>query len=106
MGWLFSPTNYMVELVPAKQHSANGRTTVSGKACLGEEFYKILSAKSVSAEEMLNSPHLKTEHNAREAAKRLEAAVASWKERIWNKLVVNLQFERHGPYEGSNIRTG
>ncbi|KAH7857814.1 hypothetical protein Vadar_016799 [Vaccinium darrowii] len=87
MGWLFSPTNYMVELVLAKQHSANGRTMVSGKACLGEEFYKILSAKSVSAEEMLNSPCLKTEHNAREAVKRLEAAIASWKERIWNKLV-------------------
>ncbi|KAH7858328.1 hypothetical protein Vadar_022491 [Vaccinium darrowii] len=31
MGWLFSPTNYMVELVPAKQHSANGRTMVQLK---------------------------------------------------------------------------
>ncbi|THG18617.1 hypothetical protein TEA_020013 [Camellia sinensis var. sinensis] len=26
MDWLLSPTNYMVELVPAKQHGANGRT--------------------------------------------------------------------------------
>jgi hypothetical protein len=24
--WLLSPTNYMVELVPAKQNGANGRT--------------------------------------------------------------------------------
>lgn len=26
MDWLLSPTNYMVELVPAKQNGANGRT--------------------------------------------------------------------------------
>ena len=26
MDWLISPTNYMVELVPAKQNGANGRT--------------------------------------------------------------------------------
>lgn len=26
MDWLLSPTNYMVELVPAKQSGANGRT--------------------------------------------------------------------------------
>jgi hypothetical protein len=25
MDWLLSPTNYMVELVPAKQNCANGR---------------------------------------------------------------------------------
>jgi len=25
MDWLLSPTNYMVELVPAKQNGANGR---------------------------------------------------------------------------------
>lgn len=54
----------------------------SGKACLGEEFYRILSAESVSAEEMLNSLSLKSEHNALEAVNRLEAAVLAWKERI------------------------
>lgn len=26
MDWLLAPTNYMVELVPAKQNDANGRT--------------------------------------------------------------------------------
>lgn len=26
MDWLLSPANYMVELVPAKQNGANGRT--------------------------------------------------------------------------------
>lgn len=26
MDWLLSPTNHMVELVPAKQNGANGRT--------------------------------------------------------------------------------
>lgn len=26
MDWLLSPTNYMIELVPAKQHGSNGRT--------------------------------------------------------------------------------
>lgn len=54
----------------------------SGKACLGEEFYRILSAESVSAEEMLNSLCLKSEHSALEAVNRLEAAVLAWKERI------------------------
>ncbi|XP_057477162.1 rop guanine nucleotide exchange factor 14-like isoform X2 [Actinidia eriantha] len=168
MDWLLSPTNYMVELVPAKQHDANGRTmeetlesmvstefwyaeggsraegrrqsrrwwlplpqvptsglseterkklfnqgkvvhqvfkaaksinesvllempvpTIikdalpkSGKASLGEELYRILSAESISAEEMIDSLNLKSEHSALETINRLEAAVLAWKDRI------------------------
>ncbi|KAK9928324.1 hypothetical protein M0R45_025467 [Rubus argutus] len=54
----------------------------SGKASLGEELSKVLTAESSSAEEMLNSLNLKSEHNALEVINRLEAAVFSWKERI------------------------
>ncbi|VVA17145.1 PREDICTED: rop guanine nucleotide exchange factor [Prunus dulcis] len=54
----------------------------SGKASLGEELYKVLTAETNSAEEMVNSLNLKSEHNALEVINRLEAAVFSWKERI------------------------
>ncbi|KAM4073397.1 hypothetical protein ACB094_10G015200 [Castanea mollissima] len=54
----------------------------SGKASLGEELCKVLSAESSSAEEMLNSLNLKSEHNALESINKLEAAVFAWKEKI------------------------
>ncbi|XP_048430875.1 rop guanine nucleotide exchange factor 14 isoform X2 [Pyrus x bretschneideri] len=54
----------------------------SGKASLTEELNKVLTAETNSAEEMLNSLNLKSEHNALEVINRLEAAVFSWKERI------------------------
>ncbi|KAK6137208.1 hypothetical protein DH2020_029045 [Rehmannia glutinosa] len=172
MDWLLSPTNYMVELVPAKQNGANGRTleetldsmvdtefwyaevgsraegrsrsagqsmrwwlpsprvpTVglsdierkrllhqgkliyqvfkaakainenvlvempipttikdalpkSGKASLGEELYKILSAESLSIEDMINCLNLRSENGALDAINRLEAAILAWKEKI------------------------
>lgn len=41
-----------------------------------------MTAETNSAEEMLNSLNLKSEHNALEVINRLEAAVFSWKERI------------------------
>lgn len=55
----------------------------SGKASLGEELYKVLTADlSSSPEEMINSLNLKSEHSALEAVNKLEAAVFAWKERI------------------------
>ncbi|KAI3468496.1 hypothetical protein Pfo_025159 [Paulownia fortunei] len=54
----------------------------SGKASLGEELYKILSAESMSPEEMINCLNMKSEHGALEAINRLEAAVFAWKEKI------------------------
>ncbi|XP_030480741.1 rop guanine nucleotide exchange factor 14 [Cannabis sativa] len=54
----------------------------SGKASLNEDLYKLLTAESKSAEEMLKSLNLKSEHNALEVINRLEAAVFSWNERI------------------------
>ncbi|CAK7355907.1 unnamed protein product [Dovyalis caffra] len=54
----------------------------SGKANLGEELYKLLTAESNTAEEMLNSLDLKSEHSALEAINKLEAAIFAWKERI------------------------
>jgi hypothetical protein len=54
----------------------------SGKANLGEELYKVLTADSNTAEEMLNSLDLKSEHSALEAVNKLEAAIFAWKERV------------------------
>ncbi|XP_062095715.1 rop guanine nucleotide exchange factor 14 [Humulus lupulus] len=54
----------------------------SGKASLSEGLYKVLTAESRSAEEMLKSLNLKSEHSALDVINRLEAAVFSWNERI------------------------
>ncbi|PPS18802.1 hypothetical protein GOBAR_AA01772 [Gossypium barbadense] len=82
MDWLLSPTNYMVELVPAKQNGANGRTMESGKASLGDDLYKVLTLESSSVDEMFISLNLKSENNALEVINRLEAAVFAWKGRL------------------------
>jgi hypothetical protein len=37
MDWLLSPTNYMVELVPAKQNGANGRTLEVFSISIGQK---------------------------------------------------------------------
>lgn len=55
----------------------------SGKASLGEELCKVLTTESASsAEEMLNSLNMKSEHSALDTVNRLEAAIFLWKERI------------------------
>ncbi|KAK3004087.1 hypothetical protein RJ639_017887 [Escallonia herrerae] len=54
----------------------------SGRASLGEDLYRILTADSTSAKDMLNSLYLKSEHSALDAINRLEAAVFAWKGRI------------------------
>ncbi|KAK1568694.1 hypothetical protein Q3G72_027639 [Acer saccharum] len=54
----------------------------SGKLSLGEELYKVLTAESTSAEEILNSLNLKSEHSILDTINRLEAAVFAWKERV------------------------
>ena len=54
----------------------------SGKANLGEELYKLLTAESNTAEEMLDSLNLQSEHSALEAINKLEAAVFAWKDRM------------------------
>ncbi|KAL6549758.1 hypothetical protein OROMI_020246 [Orobanche minor] len=53
----------------------------SGKASIGDEIYRVLSAESLSAEEMISCLNLKSEHGALEAINRLEAALLSWKEK-------------------------
>ena len=58
----------------------------SGKANLGQELHKVLTAESSSGEDMLKSLNLKSEHNALETINKLEAAIFSWKERITEQL--------------------
>lgn len=52
------------------------------KVSLGEDLYKILNEESMSAEEKLDSLHLKSEHNALETINRVEAAILAWRERF------------------------
>ncbi|EEF42526.1 rop guanine nucleotide exchange factor 14 isoform X2 [Ricinus communis] len=54
----------------------------SGKTNLGEELYKILTTESKTAEDMLNSLDLKSEHSAIEVINKLEAALFAWKQKI------------------------
>lgn len=58
----------------------------SGKANLGQELHKVLTAESSSGEDMLKSLNLKSEHNALETINKLEAGIFSWKERITEQL--------------------
>lgn len=54
----------------------------SGKASLGEEMYRVLTAELGTVEEMMNCLNLKSEHGALEAINRLEAAIFVWKDKI------------------------
>ncbi|QCD90947.1 hypothetical protein DEO72_LG4g1909 [Vigna unguiculata] len=54
----------------------------SGKTNLGHELNKVLAVESSSAEDMLKSLNLKSEHVVLETVNKLEAAILSWKERI------------------------
>lgn len=54
----------------------------SGKASLGDDLYKVLSAETTSTEDIFRSLSLKSEHDALECINRLEAAVLAWKEKI------------------------
>ncbi|KAL3651013.1 hypothetical protein CASFOL_007416 [Castilleja foliolosa] len=67
----------------------------SGKASVGEELYRILSAETLSAADMINCLNLKSELTALEAINRLEAAILAWKEKI----------AEHGKNVKSPVRT-
>lgn len=54
----------------------------SGRANLGEDLYKVLTTEYCSADAMLNSINLRSEHTTLEVISRLEAAIFSWRERI------------------------
>lgn len=54
----------------------------SGKANLGQELHKVLTAESIYGEDMLKSLDMKSEHIVLETKNRLEAAIFSLKERI------------------------
>ncbi|KAK6946568.1 PRONE domain, partial [Dillenia turbinata] len=54
----------------------------SGKASLGEELYRALTAEANSLEDLLNLLELKTEHRALDAINKLEAAIFAWRERM------------------------
>lgn len=54
----------------------------SGKASLGDDLFKVLSAETTSTEDIFRSLGLKSEHDALECINRLEAAALAWKEKI------------------------
>ncbi|KAL1532301.1 rop guanine nucleotide exchange factor 14-like isoform X1 [Salvia divinorum] len=72
--------NVLAEMpIPATIRDALSK---SGKASLGEELYKILTAECLSTEDMISCLNLKSEHGALDAINRLEAAILAWKERV------------------------
>ncbi|XP_020573884.1 rop guanine nucleotide exchange factor 14 isoform X2 [Phalaenopsis equestris] len=54
----------------------------SGRASLGEEIYRLITAAPYSFEETLLSMNLKAEHSVLEALNRLEGALFAWKQKI------------------------
>ncbi|XP_043695493.1 rop guanine nucleotide exchange factor 14 [Telopea speciosissima] len=54
----------------------------SGRASLGEELYRILTAELSSVEETFDSLNLKSEHTVLETVNRLETAMFAWKQKI------------------------
>ncbi|KAJ1396852.1 PRONE domain [Sesbania bispinosa] len=58
----------------------------SGKANLGQELHKVLTADSSSGEHMLKSLNLNSEHIVLETINRLEGAIFSWRERITEQI--------------------
>ncbi|PHU11968.1 hypothetical protein BC332_18898 [Capsicum chinense] len=52
----------------------------SGRTSPGEDLYRILTAKSTSAEEMFSSLNLTSETNALEVFNRLHGVILTWKE--------------------------
>uniref|UniRef100_A0A7N0TYU1 PRONE domain-containing protein n=1 Tax=Kalanchoe fedtschenkoi TaxID=63787 RepID=A0A7N0TYU1_KALFE len=65
--------------VPAVIRDALPKT---GKECLGEELYSMLSSDDKSHEEILDTLNLKSEQNALEVANKLEAASFAWREKL------------------------
>lgn len=58
----------------------------SGKANLGQELHKVLTAESTSGEDMIKSLNLKSEHMALETINKLEAVIFSLKERTMEQV--------------------
>ncbi|XP_002978172.2 rop guanine nucleotide exchange factor 7 [Selaginella moellendorffii] len=54
----------------------------NGKSCLGEVMYRGLTAEKFSPDALLQHLNLSTEHNALEAANRVEAAIHIWQRKI------------------------
>ncbi|CAI9094938.1 OLC1v1030775C1 [Oldenlandia corymbosa var. corymbosa] len=54
----------------------------SGKACVGDELYRLLAAESIAAGNMIISLNLESEHSALQVINKLEAAIFVWKKTI------------------------
>ncbi|XP_021736039.1 rop guanine nucleotide exchange factor 14-like [Chenopodium quinoa] len=54
----------------------------SGRACLGEELYKVIASGSSSASEIIDFLKLRSEHDALDIINKLEAAALAWREKI------------------------
>lgn len=54
----------------------------SGRACLGEELYKVIASGSSSTSEIIDCLKLRYEHEALDTINKLEAAALAWRKRI------------------------
>ncbi|PHT94057.1 hypothetical protein T459_01939 [Capsicum annuum] len=68
------------------------------RTSLGEDLYRILTAKSTSAVEMFSSLNLTSETNALEVVNRLHGAILAWKETIsWADKIHGITVPADGP---------
>lgn len=57
----------------------------NGKSSLGEAIYRGLSAENFSAEQLLSTVDLSSEHSQSEVANKLETAILVWRRKIQSK---------------------
>lgn len=68
----------------------------TGKSSLGDALYRTITVDYSSAENVLSLLDLSTEHNALEMANRLEAAIYTWKRRIYSRQSISIEDGKTG----------
>lgn len=66
----------------------------SGKACLGDDIYRYLTADQFSSESLFHHVDLSSEHRALETVNRIEAAVHVWKQKDLKKHINDTKSRR------------
>jgi hypothetical protein len=68
----------------------------TGKSSLGDALYRTITVDYSSAENVLSLLDLSTEHNALEMENRLEAAIYTWKRRIYSRQSISIEDGKTG----------
>lgn len=62
----------------------------NGKACLGDELYRVIASEHFSPERVVSNLDVNDEHSILEMANRLEAAVVGWRRRSQTKTMAEI----------------